>query len=75
MSRWAKRPEAEQPSIEQFELKFEEEVIKLRKRREAGENIWAQPVKPRKLSPVEVRYLEMLAERRALEKELEESGW
>jgi predicted nucleic acid-binding Zn-ribbon protein len=75
MSRWSKRDEAEQPSIEQFELKFQEEVIKWRKRRERGENIDAIVMKPRKLSAMEVRYLEMKAERRALEAELKESGW
>jgi hypothetical protein len=70
MSRWSKREDDEQPSIEQFALKIEEEAIKWAKRRERGENIDAIPTRPRKLSPVERRYLDMLAERRALEAEL-----
>lgn len=74
MSRWGKRPEPEY-TIEQFELRFEEEVIKWRKRRERGENIDSIPVRPRKLAPFEVRYLEMKEERRKLEAELAESGW
>jgi hypothetical protein len=75
VSRWAKRSEADQPSIEQFELKFLEEVIKWQKRRERGENIDALAVKPRKLTPVEYRYLEMKAQRAALEAELSIEGW
>lgn len=75
MSRWAKRKDSEQPSIEQFELKFEEEVIKWAKRRARGENIDALPVKARKLSEMERRYLEMKEARRALEAELAEDGW
>ena len=75
MSRWSKRDEGEQPSVEQFALKIEEETIKWRKRRERGENIDAIPTRPRKLSPVEVKYLEMLAARRAREAELGELGW
>lgn len=70
MSRWSKRKDDEQPSIEQFALKLEEETIKWAKRRERGENIDAIPTRPRKLSPMEHRYLDMLAERRALEAEL-----
>jgi predicted nucleic acid-binding Zn-ribbon protein len=75
MSRWSKRDETEQPSVEQFELKLEEEVIKWRKRRERGENIDAIVMKPRKLSAMEVAYLDAKAARRALEAELAESGW
>lgn len=75
MSRWSKRKDDDQPSIEQFELKFLEEVIKWQKRRARGENIDALAVKARKLTPVEVKYLHMKEERRALEEELAESGW
>jgi hypothetical protein len=75
VSRWSKRKDDDQPSIEQFELKFQEEVIKWQKRRERGENIDTLAVKTRKLTPVEVRYLHMKEERRALEEELAESGW
>lgn len=81
VSRWAKRDDEEQPSIEQFELKFQEEVIKWQKLRESGVNIGALPVQPRKLSSVEVRYLEQKAEQREqqelerLSRELAEAGW
>lgn len=70
MSRWSKHDDRDQPPIEQFQLKLEEETIKWAKRRERGEDIDSIPVRPRKLSPVEVRYLEMLEDRRALEAEL-----
>jgi hypothetical protein len=75
MGRWSKRPEEDQPSIEQFELRIEEEVAVWARRRRQGENIDAIPTRPRKLSPIEVRYLEMKAEQRARIRDLEESGW
>lgn len=75
MSRWSKRTDEHQPSIEQFELKFQEEVIKWQKRRERGENIDALAVKARKLTPVEYRYLEQKAQRKALEEDLAQDGW
>lgn len=75
MSRWSKRTEADQPSIEQFRLKIDEEVIKWRKRRERGENIDAITMKSRKLDAIEVRHLELLHEREKLSAELAELGW
>ena len=77
MSRWAKRPEEQDISIEQFQLWFEERVIQERKKRLDREARGLPPemVRARKLSPVEVRHLEKLEERRRLEKEMEEAGF
>lgn len=77
MSRWQRRDDdLDKVTIEQFELKFQEECVRIQKMRDQGVP-WDRipPIRPRKLSPIEVRYLELKAERRALERELHDAGW
>lgn len=77
MSRFSRDYEPEDVSIEQFRLKFREEVIAERKKRLTREAKGLPPeiVRSRKLSRLEVRHLEKLEEREKLEKELGEAGF
>lgn len=67
--------ERETMSLEQLEAFMEEQVATLRARRLRGDNPDYDKVVPRKLSPWERRYLELLEARREAEKELQEMNW